>query len=182
MVKSFANEDVENQKFKIGNDNFLESKKTNYQYMGLFQAGVGTFTTSIQICIIITGAVMIAKGSLNISDLITFLLYVSVFTEPIRTIVDFTEQFQNGYTGFERFMEIMNIEPDIVDAKDAKELKSVRGSISFDDVSFRYNENMPNVIDDLSSNYIYEPNLVSFLNKNTELIILNIVFNFYPFT
>lgn len=150
VVKSFANEDVENQKFKIGNDNFLESKKTNYQYMGLFQAGVGTFTTSIQICIIITGAVMIAKGSLNISDLITFLLYVSVFTEPIRTLVDFTEQFQNGYTGFERFVEIMDTDPDIVDSENATELKSVNGDITFENVSFRYNDKSQAVFNNVS--------------------------------
>lgn len=150
VVKSFANEDVENQKFKIGNDNFLESKKTNYQYMGLFQAGVGTFTTSIQICIIITGAVMIAKDSLNISDLITFLLYVSVFTEPIRTLVDFTEQFQNGYTGFERFVEIMDTDPDIVDSENATELKSVNGDITFENVSFRYNDKSQAVLNNVS--------------------------------
>ena len=150
VVKSFANEEIENQKFKIGNDNFLDSKKNSYKYMALFQGGVGVFTSLIQVCIVITGALMIARGSLSITDLLTFLLYIGVFTEPIRTIVDFTEQFQNGYTGFERFMEIMNIEPDIVDAKDAKELKSVRGSISFDDVSFRYNDDSQTVLNHVS--------------------------------
>ncbi len=147
VVKSFANEDIENQKFKIGNDNFLASKKTNYVYMGLFQAGVSTFTALIQVCIIATGAVMIAKGSLSISDLITFLLYISVFTEPIRAIVDFTEQFQNGYTGFERFREIMDIEPDIVDSPNAVIMGDVKGDITFDNVSFRYNDHSHTILD-----------------------------------
>ena len=150
VVKSFANEDVENRKFKNGNDNFLDSKKRSYKYMGLFQTGVATFTALIQVCIVVTGSVMIAKGSLSISDLITFLLYIGVFTEPIRTIVDFTEQFQNGYTGFERFVEIMNIDPDIVDRPDAVELQSVKGNITFENVSFRYNDNSQTVLDNVS--------------------------------
>mgnify|MGYP003291948489 CR=1 FL=1 len=150
VVKSFANEDVENEKFKIGNDNFLASKKTNYIYMGMFQAGVSTFTALIQISIIVTGSIMIARNVLNISDLITFLLYISVFTEPIRTIVDFTEQFQNGYTGFERFREIMDIEPDIVDSEDAVTLGDVEGNITFENVSFRYNDNSQTVLDNVS--------------------------------
>lgn len=150
VVKSFANEDVENDKFKVGNDNFLASKKTNYVYMGLFQAGVSTFTALIQVSIIVTGAIMIARGGLNISDLITFLLYIGVFTEPIRTLVDFTEQFQNGYTGFERFREIMDIEPDILDSEDAVELEEVKGDITFDNVSFRYNDNSQTVLNHVS--------------------------------
>ncbi|MDY2589644.1 MAG: ABC transporter ATP-binding protein, partial [Agathobacter sp.] len=127
VVKSFANEEIENEKFKIGNDGFLNSKKDNYKYMGSFQAGVGVFTTLIQISVIITGSILIAGQKLDISDLVTFLLYIGVFTEPIKTLVDFTEQFQNGYTGFERFREIMDIEPDIKDKEGAIELKNVKG-------------------------------------------------------
>ena len=89
--------------------------------MGSFSAGLGTFTTLIQVNVILAGVILIAKGSVDISDLVTFLLYISVFTEPVRTLIDFTEQFQNGYTGFERFQEIMAIEPDIADKEDAKE-------------------------------------------------------------
>ena len=80
--------------------------------------------------VIIAGAILIAYSKINISDLITFLLYINVFTDPIRTLVDFTEQFQNGYTGFERFREIMDIEPDIKDSENAVELKNVKGNIS----------------------------------------------------
>ncbi len=150
VVKSFANEDVENQKFKQGNDGFLASKKNSYRYMGIFQSGVGIFTTLIQVSVILTGAFLIAKGNFNVSDLITFLLYIGVFTDPSRTLVDFTELFQNGYTGFERFREIMNIEPDIEDAKDAVALKEVKGHISFEDVSFQYRENTDNVLNHVS--------------------------------
>lgn len=150
VVKSFANEDIENQKFKIGNDGFLSAKKNSYHYMGSFQAGVGVFTTLIQVNVILVGSVLIAYQRINISDLITFLLYIGVFTDPIRTLVDFTEQFQNGYTGFERFREIMDIEPDIREAEDAVELTNVKGEITFENVSFQYRENAEKVLNNVS--------------------------------
>lgn len=146
VVKSFANEHIENRKFKSGNDHFLAAKKNSYRYMGSFQAGVGFFTTLIQVNVIIIGCVLIANQKMNVSDLITFLLYISVFTEPINTLVNFTEQFQNGYTGFERFREIMDIEPDIEDAKDAVPLSDVKGDICFENVSFQYRENQEEVL------------------------------------
>lgn len=150
VVKSFANEEAEEKKFKVGNDGFLAAKKNSYKYMGSFQAGVGVFTTLIQVNVILAGSVLIANQMLNVSDLVTFLLYISVFTEPIKTLVDFTEQFQNGYSGFERFREIMDICPDITDAPDAKELTDVRGEITFEDVSFRYQENSEKVLNHIS--------------------------------
>lgn len=150
VVKSFANEEIENQKFQYGNDGFLAAKKSSYRYMGSFQAGVGVFTTMIQVSVILTGSVLIAYNRLNVSDLITFLLYIGVFTDPIRTLVDFTEQFQNGYTGFERFREIMNIMPDIEDAGDAVELTDVEGNISFERVSFHYKENKECVLNNIN--------------------------------
>ncbi len=152
VVKSFANEEIENQKFQKGNDGFLESKKNSYHYMGMFQAGMAGFTTLIQVCVLVTGAVLIAYSRLQVQDLITFMLYISVFTEPVRTLVDFTEQFQNGYTGFERFREIMDTKPDIVDAKDAKVLTDVKGDICFDHVSFAYQENQDEVLNEVSLN------------------------------
>ena len=146
VVKSFANEDIENEKFKIGNDGFLAAKKNSYHFMGIFQSGVGVFSTLIQVNVIIAGAILIAYSRINISDLITFLLYINVFTDPIRTLVDFTEQFQNGYTGFERFREIMDIEPDIKDSENAVELKNVKGKIEFQNVSFKYNDGVEGVL------------------------------------
>lgn len=150
VVKSFANEDVENGKFKVGNDGFLSSKKNNYRYMGLFQAGIQAFNTLITVCVIIIGCVLIARDNLNVSDFVTFLLYINVFTDPIKTLVDFTEMFQNGYTGFERFREIMDIEPDIQDDPDAEELGDVDGNIVFDDVSFSYNDNSGEVLSNVN--------------------------------
>ncbi len=150
VVKSFANEDIENAKFKVGNDGFLRAKKNSYLYMGLFQSGVGIFTTLIQVNVIIAGCILIANKSLPISDLITFLLYIGVFTEPIKTLVDFTEQFQNGYSGFERFREIMNLEPEIKDKEDAVELSNIKGNIRFENVSFKYNDGVEEVLSNIN--------------------------------
>lgn len=152
VVKSFANEEIENRKFKQGNDGFLAAKKNSYFYMGSYQAGLGAFTTLIQVSVILTGTVLIAKGSVDVSDLVTFMLYISVFTDPVRTLIDFTEQFQNGYTGFERFQEILAICPDIEDKKDAVELKDVKGDITFENVSFQYEENTEKVLNHISLN------------------------------
>lgn len=152
VVKSFANEDVENAKFKLGNDGFLAAKKNSYKYMGSFQSGVGVFTTLIQVNVIIVGGILIANGKVSISDLITFLLYIGVFTEPIKTLVDFTEQFQNGYSGFERFREIMDIKPDIVDSENAVDIDNVKGNITFENVEFRYNDGIENVLSGINLN------------------------------
>ena len=150
VVKSFANEEIENEKFKHGNDGFLQAKKNSYFYMGSYQAGLGAFTTLIQVSVILTGTILIAKSVIDASDLVTFVLYISVFTDPVRTLIDFTEQFQNGYTGFKRFQEILSIEPDIKDKKDAAELTNVKGDITFEDVSFQYEENTEKVLNHIS--------------------------------
>ena len=146
VVKSFANEDIEMDKFKEGNDAFLSAKKNSYLYLGLFQSGMTAFILLVNIAVIITGGVLISEGYVRIPDFIAFLLYINTFTEPIRVIVDFTEQFQNGYTGFERFTEILNIEPDIKDKEGAVELTDVKGDIIFDDVSFKYKEGAHRVL------------------------------------
>ena len=146
VVKSFANEDIEIGKFKEGNDAFLKAKKNSYLYLGLFQSGMTAFILLVNIVVIITGAVLISEGLVQIPDFIAFLLYINTFTEPIRVIVDFTEQFQNGYTGFERFTEILNIEPDIKDKEGAVDLTDVKGDILFDDVSFRYKDGAHRVL------------------------------------
>ena len=146
VVKSFANEEIEEQKFKEGNDAFLKAKKNSYIYLGLFQSGMTAFILLVNIVVIITGAVLISEGLVEIPDFIAFLLYINIFTEPIRVIVEFTEQFQNGYTGFERFMEIINVEPDIRDSGNAVDLTDVKGEIEFDDVSFRYKDGAHRVL------------------------------------
>ncbi len=146
VVKSFANEDIENEKFKEGNDGFLKAKRNSYLYMGFFHSGMTAFTMLVNVMVIMTGGVLLVKNTVSVPDFIAFLLYINVFIEPIQTLVDFTEQFQNGYTGFERFVEILEIEPDIADSPNAVELKDVKGDIEFDDVSFSYNETAQKVL------------------------------------
>lgn len=146
VVKSFANEDIEKEKFKIGNDGFLKAKKNSYFYMGFYHSGMTAFTMLINVIVIMVGGVLIAKDMVAVSDFVAFLLYINIFTDPIRTLIDFTEQFQNGYSGFERFVEILNIEPDIKDGPNAKPLKDVKGDIVFDDVSFKYNDTAHRVL------------------------------------
>ena len=146
VVKSFANEDIENRKFKQGNDAFLKAKRNSYLYMGFFHSGMTSFTILINVIVIMAGGVLLVKDIVNVPDFVAFLLYINVFTEPIQTLVEFTEQFQNGYTGFERFAEIMAIEPDIEDKPGAVELKDVKGDIRFDDVSFRYKDSAHRVL------------------------------------
>ena len=146
VVKSFANEDIEREKFKVGNDGFLRAKKESYFYMGFFHSGMTSFTMLINVMVIMVGGVLIAKNMVRVSDFVAFLLYINIFTDPIRTIVDFTEQFQNGYSGFERFMEIISIKPDIQDSPDALPLENVKGDIIFDDVSFKYNDTAHRVL------------------------------------
>lgn len=150
VVKSFANEGIERKKFKVGNDGFLDAKKDSYRYMGGYHAGLGAFTLLIQIVVLVTGAVFITRGMVSVADLITFLLYINIFTEPVKTLIDFTEQFQNGYTGFERFMEIINVKPDIRDRKNAVDMKHVKGDIEFDNVSFRYEEQSERVLNHIN--------------------------------
>lgn len=146
VVKSFANEDLEREKFKTGNDGFLRAKKESYIYMGFFQAGMTAFTLLINVCVIMLGGILITKDLVKIPDFVTFLLYINVFTDPVRTLIDFTESFQRGYSGFERFTEILAIEPDIKDKDGAVELTQVKGDIEFKDVSFKYNDTAHRVL------------------------------------
>lgn len=146
VVKSFANEAIENQKFKVGNDGFLTAKKNNYKYMGGYHSGLTAFTTMINLIVIISGGVMITQNMVSITDMLTFLLYINIFTDPVRTLIDFTEQFQNGYSGYERFRQILMLEPEIQDNENAKDIGKVKGDIIFDDVSFRYNDNAHRVL------------------------------------
>jgi ATP-binding cassette subfamily B protein len=146
VVKSFANEEIEKEKFKAGNDGFLQAKKNSYFYMGFFHSGMTAFTMLINVVVIMTGGILIAKDMVQVSDFVAFLLYINIFTDPIRTLIDFTEQFQNGYSGFERFVEMLSVEPDITDSPDAKPLEKVRGDIVFEDVSFKYNDTAHRVL------------------------------------
>ncbi len=152
VVKSFANEELENEKFKSGNDGFLAAKKNSYHYMGHYHSGLTAFTTLIHVMVIFFGGFMVTKGIVNVTDMVTFLLYINVFTDPVRTLIDFTEQFQNGYSGYERFIQMLDIMPDIQDAKDAQKLEQVKGNICFEDVCFRYSKENDAVLQHINLN------------------------------
>lgn len=138
VVKSFANEEIEMHKFMEGNKRFLESKKNSYLYMGTYHSGLSAFTNMITIIVIVAGAIFITDQSISVSDLITFLLYINNFIEPVNKLINFTEQFQNGITGYERFLEILAVEPDISDEDAVHAPNKLAGEIEFEDVSFKY--------------------------------------------
>jgi len=140
VVKSFANEDVETQKFRERNHDFLRSKKSTYHYMATYNTVLGALSTFITIAVACAGGLLLILDEADVSALLVFLLYVSNFTEPIRKLVFITEQFQNGFSGYIRYCQMMEVEPDIHDAPDARELQNVKGDILFDNVSFRYED------------------------------------------
>ncbi len=150
VVKSFANENEEMKKFKAGNDNFVNAKKVSYKYMGIYNSGLGAMTTLVTVAVIVSGVGMMLSGSVKLTDLITFLLYINNFTDPVKKLVSFTEQFQNGYSGFERFLEILAIAPDIADKLDAVYLEDVEGNIEFKDVSFHYEDTAEQVLSSIN--------------------------------
>ena len=150
VVKSFANEKEEMKKFKRGNDNFVAAKKVSYKYMGIYNSGLGAMSTLITVVVLVAGVQMMLAKAVALTDLITFLLYINNFTDPVKKLVTFTEQFQNGYSGFERFLEILAIAPDIKDRPNAVSLGQMKGEIEFCDVSFRYEEQNEKVLNNIN--------------------------------
>ena len=152
VVKSFTNEEVERRKFSYENNRFVESRKNGYKNEAYFYEGLITLTQLMTIAVVIFGAVSIVKGSLDLADLLTFLLYIVILIEPIQRLGNFTRLYQEGITGFERFMEILEVEPDIKDAIDATEVTDVQGDIEFRNVSFKYKEEYDHVLKHISLN------------------------------
>ncbi len=150
VVKSFANEREEMKKFKRGNDNFVAAKKVSYKYMGIYNSGLGAMSTLITVVVLVVGVCMMLNGAVTLTDLITFLLYINNFTDPVKKLVTFTEQFQNGYSGFERFLEILSIAPDIKDKPGAVSVGQMKGEIEFKDVSFQYEEQNEKVLNHIN--------------------------------
>ncbi len=150
VVKSFANEDVELEKFHKSNGQFVEAKSNSYFIMAIFHSGLGAFTTLINVAVIIGGGVFIVKDIIQLSDLLTYLLYINNLVDPVKQLINFTEQFQNGITGFDRYLEILAVEPDIVDNKDAITLADVKGEIEFKDVAYQYNDTISEVFRDIN--------------------------------
>lgn len=150
VVKSFANEGVEKEKFKKGNLRFLEITKSKYTSMAGFHSTTRLFDGIMYILIVVVGALFMIRGSIQPPDLMAYLLYVTTLLNSVRRIVDFSEQFQRGMTGIERFCQVMELEPDIADAPGAVELKNVQGEVTFDHVSFRYAAKEQNVLEDIN--------------------------------
>ncbi len=146
VIKSFANEDLEREKFAHGNDMFFNSKKKAYKYMALFQAGTRFSDGLMYIAVIVIGSLFMIDGKLTPADLIAYLLYIQTLITSIRRIVEFTEQFQKGITGIERFYEIMDESVENYTPADAIELDSVTGDIEFNDVHFKYSDNTKEVL------------------------------------
>lgn len=141
VVKSFANEDVEQAKFRNSNNLFLKSKESNYTRMGIFHSGNNFFQGLLYTTIIVAGAYFVAKGSLSPISLATYALYINIFIAPIEVLVEFSEMFQKGYTGFKRFLEVMETSIDIKEKEDAIDLEEVNGVIDYENVSFAYLDN-----------------------------------------
>lgn len=141
VVKSFANEDIEKEKFEEGNKKFLNLKKRSYLYMGGFGSTNRFFEGIMYLTVVITGSVFMMNDKITPGDFSAYLLYVSTLFASMRTIIQFTEQFQRGMTGIERFYELMNTEPDITEKEQAYDIGNVCGEIEFKNVSFRYDEN-----------------------------------------
>ena len=149
VVKSFGNESHEIIKFHDENSRYVSSKKNSYFYMGKFHSGLGAFTSMVTVAAVFFGAIFISNDGLNTADLIAFLLYINNLIDPVKKFINFTEQFQDGITGFERFMEILEIEPDIKDKKDTHNLLDVKGAIEYRHVGFRYNQKSDYVLKDI---------------------------------
>ena len=150
VVKSFTNEEIEKKKFAHENSRFVGSRSDGYKSEAFFDGGLTAFTQLITIAVIIFGGAAIVNASLDLADLLTFLLCVGILIDPIQRLINFTRLYQEGITGFNRFMDILEIAPDIQDSGDAIELTHVQGNVEFKDVSFRYKEDHNYVIRNIS--------------------------------
>ncbi len=149
VVKSFANEEIERQKFGRSNEQFLISKENNYHRMGAFHAGNNFFEGMMFLAVLVAGGFFIAKGTLQAADLAIYALYINIFINPIEVLIEFTEMLQKGISGFRRFEEIIETTPDILDAPDAKALQNVKGNIDYNHVTFCYDKKEGNVLEDV---------------------------------
>jgi ATP-binding cassette subfamily B protein len=150
VVKSFVNEEAEKKKFAHQNNLFLESRKNIYKNESFIWQGVDAITKLITVTVVVYGGANIVNARLDLADLITFLLYISNFIEPIQKLTHMTEQFQEGLTGFARFMEIREVEPEIQDSPHAIDIKDVQGNVEFRNVGFRYRDDHAHVLKNIS--------------------------------
>lgn len=138
VAKSFTNEEYEMEKFDEGNIEFRTSRSSAYKYMAEFMSGMRFFVDMLNVVVLGFGGYFIYRGEIGVIDLSTYFLYVAYFMQPIRRLTSFVEQYQSGMSGFKRFVELMDTEPDIVDVDNARELKDVQGEIEFKNATFKY--------------------------------------------
>ncbi len=150
VVKSFANEEKEEEKFEKGNIKFYERKKLSYKYMARFHSCTRFFDGFMYVAVLIVGSLFMVRGKINAADLIAYFLYIQTLIASIRRLVEFTEQFQRGITGIDRFNEIMNEIPDIKDDKNARNINEVEGNISFKNITFAYEKEKTNVLSNIN--------------------------------
>ena len=140
QVQSFANEDIERQKFYKSNHDFLQSKDDNYRCMGSFMSWNLFFQGMMYLTTLVFGGFLISKGLMNVGDLAMYALYIGIFISPIQILVELTEMMQKGLSGFRRFLHVMDTEPEIEDSPDATPLTNVQGHVSYENVSFHYSD------------------------------------------
>ena len=140
IVKSFANEEIEEAKFSDSNLEFLSSKESSYNMMGIYQAGNSFFQGLLYTAVIIAGGYLIASNSMQIADLAIYALYIGILISPIEVLINSTEQFQKGYASFKRFVDILDETPEILNSPNAIDLTTINGKIAFENVSFYYDK------------------------------------------
>ncbi|MDN0044357.1 ABC transporter ATP-binding protein [Mediterraneibacter glycyrrhizinilyticus] len=150
VVQSFANEDIEREKFRKSNHAFLVSKKNNYSCMGNFMGWNLFFQGMMYLVTLVFGGWLIAHDMMNVTDLAMYALYIGIFISPIQILVELIEMMQKGLAGFRRFLDVMETEPEIVDAPDAKPLTDVKGRVCYEDVSFHYSDDETPVLSHVS--------------------------------
>ena len=150
VVQSFANEEIEREKFMQSNENFLTSKNANYHCMGSFMSGNLFFQGMMYLITLVFGGWLIAHGQMDVGDLAMYALYIGIFISPIQILVELTEMMQKGLSGFRRFLDVVETEPEIVNAPDAEPLQEVKGDVEYDNVSFHYSDDDTLVLDKVS--------------------------------
>lgn len=152
VAKSFTNEDYEIEKFNEGNFKFANARRKSYKVMAEFVTGIGILSNLLNLIVISVGGYFTYKNIINFGDLFAYTLYVNFFMQPIRRLTEFTQQYQDGMTGFERFVDIMEIEPEIVDKSNAIDIGDVEGEIDFSNVSFSYNDGEDSILSNINLN------------------------------
>ncbi|MGI5881901.1 MAG: ABC transporter ATP-binding protein [Dethiobacteria bacterium] len=149
-VKSFGNEKMEKRKFRKSNEDFLASKSESYRMMGGYHAWNSFFSGLLYIVVIVSGGISIAAGTLKVTELAIYLLYINIYVQPLEVLVNFTEQFQKGFAGFRRFIDILDTRPDVTNRPGAQPLENVIGNIEYNNVSFRYSDDEEKVLQNIS--------------------------------